>query len=754
MPVPRQYYNLGLSESENRTTQVHFSENDVGLDQLQRHFTKSMQHLLPESTMTMPPFAKRFLRVNCRCRVTEPKTLVLATVLSGCLLFAHSAIGQNSVYSDELELRISRLILRLGDANYSTRLSSQAELERIGVIALDQLHSASFHPDPQIASSARYIVQSNQFTWAWDTDPVAVRQILVNYGTAPHSEKSSYIDQLQRLEHEQGLPALCRLVRYETQSSLAKRAAMLLLRGKPLIDQSLEARKHLLHEGLIGGQSQASKWILKYASQEDEFDLLWWQQVLASEKSLLERRSGETNLELVADLNRWIIEQVVARSDLRPKALEIARALLVLGKTVKALDSAMGQDSARAEEFAQWALKHNLPEIVQEQHGKLSYTTASRNFIFGYYLAESFLLENKIDLAKKIAALTLIQTPCDEQGNVRSPVDTEKRDPLRMTLDAEFTRNANRDLSRRSVLADKLKERGHFDWAEAEYRFALYNQPKPIEKIGNPQEKPDAPKLSKPPQFDPNQIIEKQAVAQVDLTLDSNLYVMLHLSEMLHSQERHKDAAEVLEPFVLRFEKEPMFRRQLMDADSISEQILTSYYLYRGDDARKTGDSESAKAHYWNSISQSAENVDALIGLYKLTLPDQDQSSRRNKLKEIVQDLRTKIRNEEDNLRMSNGSEHAFFVRKLSNECNTLAWLLANTEGSQEEALFLSRKACALYPESAEYYDTLAHCYAAMGDFQNAVQQQRRALEIKPHHPELRKALARFEFLKTKSPGK
>ena len=47
--------------------------------------------------------------------------------------------------------RISTLIELLADVNYASRLNAQAELERIGVVALDQLHSASFHPDPQIA---------------------------------------------------------------------------------------------------------------------------------------------------------------------------------------------------------------------------------------------------------------------------------------------------------------------------------------------------------------------------------------------------------------------------------------------------------------------------------------------------------------------------------------------------------------------------------------------------------------------------
>jgi tetratricopeptide (TPR) repeat protein len=644
--------------------------------------------------------------------------------------------------ANDLESRIGELIRRLSDSNYSTRISAQAELERIGVVALDQLHAASFHPDPQIASSARYIVQSNQFTWAWDTDPVAVRQILVNYATSPYSDKSAYIDQLQRLEHDQGFAALCRLVRYETQSGLAKRAALLLLRGKPTIDPSIQSKRELLFNSLLGGQSQASQWILKYVSQGEQFDLAWWQKTLQDETALLEKRSGETNLELVADLNRWIVEQIAPLPSLRPQALVMARSLLHIGKSVKTLDSVAGHDHTRADEFAQWALKNNMPELIQEQHANLAFSVVSREFNFGYYLAESFLLQNRTDLAQRVADLSLKQIACNERGEIRTPSETEKRDPIRRTLDSEFSRSISSDLSRRAILADKLKERGHFEWAEAEYRSAIYpnhnSQAKSLQsKPGSETEKPALKSDPKPE--------EASQLLAIDLTLDSNLLVLRQLAEMVHSQGRFSEAANVLEPFVERFEKEPMFRRQLVDAERLSQGILTSYHLYRGDEAREANDIDKAKSHYWKSIEQDRENVDALIGLYKLELPELEQTKRRSKLKEVVREIRNNIRDGEESLKHSISNEHAFYARVLSNECNTLAWLIANTEGSKEEALFLGRKACVLHPESAEYYDTLAHCYAALGKYQDAVQQQLHALEIKPHHPELRKALSRFE---------
>ena len=630
--------------------------------------------------------------------------------------------------SDGLSVRISGLIDRLADPNYSSRLNAQSELERIGVVALDQLHTASFHPDPQIAAMARYIVQSNQFTWAWETDPLSVRQILANYGRAQHADKSAYIDLLQNLEHDEGFAALCRLVRYETQSGLAKRAALILMRSKPTVDQDLQTRKDSLVNSIQGGQSQASRWVLKYANRSTTFDLAWWQQMLADELALLNKSTGETNLELVEDLHRWVIEQIATMPDLRQHALSIGRSLLSLGKAVPTLDSMIGNRTSQADVFAQWALKFKMPELVQEQHAKLPSSTISREFIFGYYLAESFLLQGKNDLAAKVASLSLQQIACDERGENRTANELENPDPIRTALDSVFTIRNSNDLERRKHLADKLQERGQFAWAESEFRVAIYkNEKYDLTKSKAQKDGSEKPEVS------------------LDLTLYPVLHAMASLAAMLHSQERFGEAANVLEPFVERINREPMFRKQMLEWSSFTQPILSNYHLYRGDECRQTGDIEKAKTNYWSSIEGSSDNVDALIGLYKIPLSKSDEASRVNKLKEIIAELRMNIRNREEILKASDSSQHATILDLLSRDYNTLAWVIANTEGSKEEALFLSRKACQLYPESAERLDTLAHCYAAMDKYQDAVQQQRRALELKPFHPELLKALQRFE---------
>jgi tetratricopeptide (TPR) repeat protein len=627
----------------------------------------------------------------------------------------------NRMKSDSLTNRIAKLIEQLGDPNFSNRLGAQSELERIGILALDQLHAASFHPDPQIAATARFIVQSNQFSWEWDTDPVQVKQILTDYANAHISEKSVCIDQLYRLEHDQGFGALCRLVRYETQSGLAKRAALLLMRSKPILDQTIQERRASLLDHITGGQSQASRWVLKYASNETEIDLQWWLNVIDQETKLLDSQSNETSFELVTDLRKFVMEQIASNPQLRNQALDMGRALLQLGqnigKSLPSMDTLSGSRVVRASEFAQWALKFKFPELVQEQHAILSLTTVTRESMFGYFLAESYKMQGKEDVANQIANRTLRQTPVNEKGELRVATDNEKEDPIRKGLDFVLERRSFSDITRRQYIAQQLTERGLFAWAEAEFRLAL--------SLDGDTKKPET----------------------LDLTQMVSLDVMQQYAIMLHSLGRHNEAAQTLEPFMSRFKNEPMFQRQMSEWSTITESIQSYYYLFLGDQASEANDTETAKSNYWQSIEISPENVDALIGLYRLQLPESETTKRRTKLKEIVNGMRSEIRQVEEQLKFSTNQSLASLTTLLSSKCNSLAWVVANTEGSKEEALFLSRKACGLRPEDAELIDTLAHCYAALGRFEDALEQQRRAVSLKPHHPVLRKALAKFEKL-------
>ncbi|OYV85899.1 MAG: hypothetical protein B7Z73_12680, partial [Planctomycetia bacterium 21-64-5] len=97
---------------------------------------------------------------------------------------------------------------------------------------------------------------------------------------------------------------------------------------------------------------------------------------------------------------------------------------------------------------------------------------------------------------------------------------------------------------------------------------------------------------------------------------------------------------------------------------------------------------------------------------------------------------------------------------------NQFAWLVANTEGDYQEALRYSEKSLELVRANprlsgseASLLDTLGRCHYAVGDYENAVKAQSRAVELDPESGLMSKQLGIFrEALKeangAPNPGK
>jgi tetratricopeptide (TPR) repeat protein len=624
--------------------------------------------------------------------------------------------------SSQIDARIQDLIRLLADPSYSKRQNARAELERIGVVALDRLHAASFDADPQIASSARFIVRSNQFNWAWEYDSPKVREILGNFGAAEVYEKSVFIDELARLERDEGLAALCRLARYETVGALAKKAAIHVLKSKPLVGQSPIGRSQKILRYIDGGTSDSSQWIQTFHSaiageksavtSDQDFDVDWWVRQIDNERALIGKNTQETSVEIAVELIKWVTQQLSAKPNTREQALAIAGKLLepTLNQSLHR-QAQLGQQSAAANGFAQWALQLQLPELVHKQHQLLPIRILAREPIFTYYLAESYLQLGENEKAERIALAAwngkqLERSPLDWKGD---PIDVsggDKDQAANPGLDAVFAYR-NRSAKENSyVLGKTLADRGRFEWAEREL---------------------------------------KQAAGD-DLTLDSSLMALFKLAEIQQSLGKHNEAKLTLEPFVLRLEKEPMFRRQMVEQSQLLTFIVTSYHQYAGDAARMENNIGEAARQYILSLDASEENVDALIGLYKLETGPELQAKRRERLRSIVTRMKDGIRKYDQFLRDGAGNDYfQTFSLQLANELNSLAWLIANTEGDFGEAILMSRRACSLNPEHAEYLDTLAHCYFAAGKWKDAVEQQQKALSLKPNHPDFQRALSRFQ---------
>ena len=62
-------------------------------------------------------------------------------------------------------------------------------------------------------------------SWSKESDPVRVREALSEYGGQDPSERASRIELIARLPDRQGLEALIRLVRFEPELRLSRKAA-------------------------------------------------------------------------------------------------------------------------------------------------------------------------------------------------------------------------------------------------------------------------------------------------------------------------------------------------------------------------------------------------------------------------------------------------------------------------------------------------------------------------------------------------
>lgn len=371
---------------------------------------------------------------------------------------------------------------------------------------------------------------------------------------------------------------------------------------------------------------------------------------IEKESMLIQSRSSDSSYDVKQDLTKWIVFQICRVPTMREQAIELGKSILDPRPTSLNTQSQFGVASSQAEEFAQWALRLELSELVQIQHQSMLYRALSREPIFTYYLAESYLQLGKLQLADSIAEHALNQRPVDVHGALLE-APPSNNDPLNKSLEFSLGyRNAS-SKERRYYIGSVLANRGRFDWAERELAIA----------------------------------------ADQDLLMETSLRCLQQLaifSSIL--SDVSKTPRKTLEPFVLRFENEPMFRRQMLDQSETSAQVRSYYHLYSADALRISNESEAAE-HYAKSIEIFPANVDAIIGLYKLKETDELKSLRREKLKLSVAELRGEIRKYDDFLKKYNSEFVETFFDQLANNLNSLAWLIANTEGDFGEAVLLGR---------------------------------------------------------------
>lgn len=252
-------------------------------------------------------------------------------------------------------------------------------------------------------------------------------------------------------------------------------------------------------------------------------------------------------------------------------------------------------------------------------------------------------------------------------------------------------------------IGQKLQERGLLSWAEREYRLV-------IDTMG------------------------------IDSTPGAS--ARNNLAVMLGELERYEEAVEVLEPLVDRITKDDKFKARLAEILYPYGNVQSRQAYYIGLLKVKQGETEAAKSELQKAFRINPRNIDILIEMYRLESDDDWNKTVRSTLRRAIQSSKLEVKSAEFQYRQAGADERS--TRELAGRLNQYAWLVSNTEGDYQLALAYSKRSLELYTDAAKL-DTCARCYFAVGDFENAVLMQRRALKMEPHSPPMKRQLAQFK---------
>lgn len=590
---------------------------------------------------------------------------------------------------------VPALIRQLGHPSYGARVRARESLERLGLQAFDDLHAAQYDADSEIAMTARYLVSSLLVSWSTDSDPQAVREALDEYGAKSESERQNRMDRLAELSDRQGLPALARLARFETSLRLSREAALAIMRAPMSDDPAIRAIEADTILGVLGANTrQAAQWLRVYAGdlRQGDFNGDAWRSLIAEQRVAVDAGADiTTSRPAVLELVR-VCATRAAGAGQTENALEIA------GKHLDLIPPKSGE----LIDACSWAIDNRLHPIVlslKSLHPELF----ARHPILLYGAAEATLAGGDAgdaspdspvaQAAEKLAVQASAIDPLPLHGSEQA----SKLSPKAIEEIAQRHRETGRE----------LESRGLFRWAEREYRHIIDSLP-------------------------------------IDAAITAN--ARAHLALMLGELQRHQDVVDVLEPMIRRSEEDQTYARRLQTL-YVDVSRLKSTLMFHQGLAKAAGDSPESKQAARETLLAALElepnNVDILIAMYRLEGDEQWQSDIRRR----IQSIAIMFDNQIEAIRMQTQARVRFpdLVPTLAEAYNQYAWLISNTEGDQQKALQYSLRSLELVPDIAAQLDTLGRCYFAVGDLQNAVRVQRRAVKLMPHSPPLLRQLAEFE---------
>jgi tetratricopeptide (TPR) repeat protein len=227
-----------------------------------------------------------------------------------------------------------------------------------------------------------------------------------------------------------------------------------------------------------------------------------------------------------------------------------------------------------------------------------------------------------------------------------------------------------------------------------------------------------------------------------------DLNARLMLAELLHDQAQDEEAAVVLQGAVEQMETNPVvLHRMGQQLEREPASVKSRMHYFFAESFRAQANLEKQREHLRQGVADDPKDADVLIAMYRLQRADPAwRQQTRDLIRKAAEEFDGEIQlYTQFEAQADNEALRAAIQYRLATLHNQLAWLIGNTEGDYQRALESSQQSLKYRPDTAGYLDTLARCYFALKDHENAVKYQRRATELEPHSGQIRRQLTLFE---------
>ncbi len=358
------------------------------------------------------------------------------------------------------QAQIDKLIEQLGDKDYYVRQRAQNELARLSFDAFDALTAATTNDDLEIASRAKYLLRLMRVEWTAKNDPPEVKNLLKDYERLPEDARQDRMHRLAVMPEGKGLMALCRLIRFEKSDALSKIGAIELLQSTSGRDPPKGPRAETIRKLFEKSGRTSATWVLAWLKlADDPQTITQWNKPIQAEISLLQRSPGETSREIVVALIHYQVAWLKKQDQTQEAAAAMRRLIDLEDKG----------DLETLSELLDWLVEQKAWKLVDELAARYTSRFESEPMLL-YILAQAQKEQGEAAKAEQTAHRAFGLNASREEMSLLN-----RYIPLNLM---NIYRNAavgreEMKLLNRYLIAQRLIQRGLFDWAKRELEYVI-----------------------------------------------------------------------------------------------------------------------------------------------------------------------------------------------------------------------------------------------------------------------------------------